>query len=70
MVRIRTREGFWGLIVWAVLAGRAVVGGAIEPHFDRVSQWERYVLAGFLVALLLIVPARDLLAAWRATEKE
>jgi hypothetical protein len=70
MVRIRTREGFWGLVAWVVLAGCAVVGGAIEPRpSEPVSQWERYVLAGCLVALLLILPIRDLIAAWKETEK-
>jgi hypothetical protein len=68
MVRIRTREGFWGLVVWALLAGCAVIGGAIEPHpSEPVSQWMRYVLAGCVVALLLILPARDFLKAWRRT---
>lgn len=57
------------MVAWALLAGCAVVGGWSELYLQPVSPWTKYVLAGCLVALLLIVPARDLLAAWRAAGK-
>ena len=66
MVRIRTREGFWGTLTMAMLAGCAVVGFASDA---RLPKWETYLLAGCLVAMLMFGPARDLLAALRAAGK-
>jgi hypothetical protein len=66
MVRIRTREGFWGLVTWALLTGCAWIGLG-DGFFPRASKLEVYVLVGCWVAMLLIVPARDFLRAWRQT---
>ena len=66
MVRIRAREGFWGMLTLATLAGCAVVGFASD---SRLPKWETYLLAGCLVAMLMFGPARDLLAAWRASKR-
>jgi hypothetical protein len=69
MVRIRVREGFWGLVVWSLLAGCAVVGTGADFFNRHPPQWLSYLLGGCAVAMLMFGPIRDLIEAWRKTEE-
>jgi hypothetical protein len=65
MVRIRVKEGFWGTLTLALLAGCAVVGFATH---HPTAFWV-YLLAGCLIGMLMFGHIRDLVRAWFETEK-
>jgi hypothetical protein len=65
MVRIKVKEGFWGTLTVAMLAGCSVVGFSIRHPTDL---WVD-VLAGCLVGMLMFGLIRDLVRAWLRTEK-
>jgi hypothetical protein len=67
MVRIKVKEGFWGTLTMALLAGCAVVGFS-ERH--PTAFWVD-LLAGCLVGMLMFGTIRDLVRAWlEASEKK
>jgi hypothetical protein len=60
MVRIKVKEGFWGTLTVAMLAGCSVIGFATE---HPTAIWV-YLLAGCLVGMLTFGLVRDLVRAW------
>jgi hypothetical protein len=65
MVRIRAKDGFWGVLVVALLWGCFWVG--LEP--ERFPVWQRALIGGCAFAMLMFAPIRDLVRAWLETEK-